>query len=156
MSTFIPVPGQDSQLPPRTDEQQLTMAPIVVRFGTVDYDIKPLPMKKAQQWRAQLIETAKEIASTMKQDATISPAFLNGLAFILLQFPEKLVDLVCAYSPELPRETIENEGTEEQLSRAFGQVVQVAFPFVGELRAISQTLSLAATFPRSESSSKSH
>jgi hypothetical protein len=49
---------------------------------------------------------------------------------------------------------IEAEGTEEQLAVAFGKIMQVAFPFVGELKTITQTLGVMASFPQSGKSLK--
>ncbi len=144
----------------RTEAQIVAMSPITVRLGESDYEIKPLRITAAQKWREKLIQEVGAISGVLKQDASTSPAFINGLAFVFLQFPEKMLDLLFAYAPYLPQEAIRDEekgATEEQVSRAFGQIVQIAFPFVGELRAITQILSVAASsFPPSGKSTRPH
>lgn len=131
----------------RSEEDILGQLPITIKFGEAEYKVKPLRILKARKWRESLIESVKEISGTLQQDASTNPVFIQGLAFIFLQFPTKMADLVFSYAPDLPRETIENDATEEQLARAFGQIVQIAFPFVGELRAMTQTLNIASSFP---------
>jgi hypothetical protein len=138
----------------RSEEDILSQAPIVVKFGDVEYKIKPLRMIKAREWRDKLIKEVQSIGTSLQQDTSTSPVFIQGLAFVFLQFPQKMADLVFSYAPNLPREKIENEGTEEQLARAFGQIVQIAFPFVGELQAMMQTLSMSASFPALAKSTK--
>lgn len=142
----------------RTEEEILGQLPIKLRFGNKDYDVKPLRILKARMWRESLIKEVESIAGSLQQDASTSPVFVNGLAFVFLQFPQKMADLIFSYAPNLPREIIEGDsdeaGTEEQLARAFGQIVQIAFPFVGELRAMTQTLSMSASFPALAKSTK--
>ena len=140
----------------RTESQILAQEPIKVRLGEKDYDVPLLRILAARAWRKKLVEEVTAVSDVVKPDASTTPAFLNGLAFLFLQFPEKLADLVFGYAPSLPREEIEENATEEQLAKAFGQIVEVAFPFVGELKAVTQTLSLAANFPPTGSASRLH
>jgi hypothetical protein len=141
-------------LPDRTEDEIIGQLPITVKFGDKEYKIKPLTILKARKWRENLIGQIQTIAAALKQDTNTSEVFVSGLAFVFLSFPEKMADLIFTYAPDLPKETIEEEGTEEQMSRVFGQIVQVAFPFLGELKAMSQTLGLASSFPASEKSTK--
>lgn len=128
------------------------MAPIVAKFGTNDYEIKPLVIGKARAWRALLVDSVKEISGELSPEVTDNRAFTHGLAFTFLRFPEKLLEMVKAYAPDLPWEAIENEATEEQVSRVFGQIVKVAFPFATELRLVTQVLGKISHYPQSAKS----
>lgn len=138
----------------RTEEEILGQLPITVKFGEAEYKIKPLRIKKAREWRTKLIEEVTSISTMLQQDVSTSPVFIKGLAFVFLQFPEKMAELVFSYAPDLPKDRIEDEASEEQLARAFGQIVQIAFPFLGELKAMTSTLSLASSFPALAKSTK--
>ncbi len=134
----------------RTEDDIVTMAPIKAKFGDKIYEIKPLRILAQRQWRSKVVEEVRAIGVILKPDAATMPVFVKGLAFVFLQFPEKIADLVFEYAKDLPRETIEAEATEEQLVRVFSQIVTVAFPFVEELRALTQTVGIAASFPQLE------
>jgi hypothetical protein len=137
----------------RTEEEILAQAPIKIALGNETYDVKPLRIKAARKWRSEVIGTVKEVAAQMQVPAENTPIFLNGLGFLFLQFPEKLADLFFAYAKDLNREEIEGDGekgaTEEQLACGFGQIMQVAFPFVKELQAMNSTIHLAGSIPPS-------
>lgn len=142
----------------RTDDQKLAMAPLKVRFGAKEYEIKLRRIGAAQRWREQFIKQMSEIVGQLKVEAGTAEAFMGGLGFVFLRFPEKMAELVFSYAPDLPREIIEGDsedaGSEEQLACAFRQIIQVAFPFVQELGLVMQTLRLAASFPASARSTK--
>jgi len=70
---------------------------------------------------------------------------MSGLGYTLLQFPDILLELVIAYSTDLDKAKVEFEATEEQIAIAFGNIMQVAFPFQGELKAVMQVLGASAT-----------
>jgi hypothetical protein len=63
---------------------------------------------------------------------------LNGLAGALVEFPEKLADLVFAYGTELPKDEILEKATEEQIAAAFSAIMVVAFPFLAQLGLVTQ------------------
>lgn len=135
----------------RSDADVLNMAPIKVVFGKTEYDIHPLTIGKASRWRAKLIEEVGEIGRTFKQDVEGSQErFMHGLAFTFLKFPEKILALVQAYAPDLPwkDEILDEEkgATEEQIARAFGQVVLIAFPFTSELAQMNRVMALASVY----------
>ncbi len=135
----------------RSDGEVLNMTPIKVTFGKKEYEIAPLTIGKATRWRQKLIEEVGEIGRTFKQDVEGSQErFLHGLAFTFLKFPEKILGLVRAYAPDLPwdKEILDEEkgATEEQLARAFGQVVLIAFPFTSELAQMNRVMALASVY----------
>ena len=140
----------------RTEEQILAQDPIELKLGDKTYPVKVLTIKKARQWRKVMIEEVQKIALIASGEAGTQEAFLGGLGFMFLDFPEKMADLVFSYADELDRDLIEGTATEEQLCKAFGKIVEVAFPFVQELQTISGTLKLAAAFPTSVKSTRLH
>lgn len=116
----------------RSEEDILSKAPIKVRLGDSEYDIKPLPILKARQWRTKLTETMKSIVSDMSVEQTatnIGPAMTAAL----VAFPDKVSDLVFAWSPDLPVEKVLAEATEEQMTIAYSKIMVLAYPFLAPL-----------------------
>jgi hypothetical protein len=120
----------------RTPEQILQMAPIEVTLGSQAYQIAPLRLGKAAAWRNKFHKEVGDVTAQMRQQTGSDSAFLSGLGYVLIQFPEKLLSLVLAYAPDLPKAKIKKEATDEQLAIAFGKILEVAFPFTGELKMI--------------------
>lgn len=117
----------------RTEEQILSKAPIELTFGEKKYQVKPLPILKQREWRARLSSDLKDIVSAFERKDASSAALADGLTRALLDFPEKLAELVFSYDPSLPREQILAEATEEQIALAFSAIMAVAFPFLAQL-----------------------
>jgi hypothetical protein len=131
----------------RTDDQILSKEPIKVRLGSKDYEFSIPSPRLARAWRAKLFDSMGELSNIMKVDSSNVDKFYGSLGFIFLQFPERLADLVFLFAPDVPREQAEDECSEEQLARAFGQVMQVAYPFAEVLGATSKVLGMAASLP---------
>jgi hypothetical protein len=130
----------------RTQDQILSQAPIKVKLGDVEYDLKPLRILKARSWRQELITKMNAVTTNLRQETGSDAAFMSGLGYTLLQFPDILMELVLSYAPDtLSKEKVEAEATEEQIAIAFGSIMQVAFPFQGELKAVMQVLGASAT-----------
>lgn len=113
----------------RTEEQIITKTPIEVTLGSKLYPLKPLPILKAREWRTKLTETMKEVVGSMSSEEsakTIGPAMTAAL----VAFPDKVAELVFAWSPDLPKEEIEAEATEEQLAVAYSAIMVLAYPFL--------------------------
>jgi hypothetical protein len=134
---------------PRTDDEKLSLAPIKVQLGGKPYEIPVRKILSARAWREQFIKSVTTIGTELKGDVTSVENFIGGFAFAFLQFPEKLADLVFAYAPDLPRDVIETDATEEELAIAFSAIMQVAFPFASELTMVSQVLKSATISPAS-------
>lgn len=152
----------------RTEDEILAHAPIVVQFAGVSYDVQPLPINKARAWRMHM---AKEVADVLNQlgiDITPTTGFLGGLlswlpwrrrrqmltsqllqtglSVALLQFPEKVVELVFSYATDLPRDVILEKATEEEIVLAFSKIMPVAFPFFSQLGMMKSALQVADSF----------
>jgi hypothetical protein len=116
----------------RTDEEVIARTPIEVMLGETKYKIKILSIGKAREWRALFVSTIGEVSKSLNIDAT--PENLGtGLTAAMIKFPDKLLDLVCAYAPDLPRNTIEAEATDEQITSAYGRIIGIACPMMGSL-----------------------
>jgi hypothetical protein len=80
-----------------------------------------------------------EVNNAMGGDMT-PESFGRAFAVSMIKFPEKLMELVMAYGPDLPRDTIESEATDEQIAVAYGRIVAVAFPFLASLATTRKVL----------------
>jgi hypothetical protein len=139
----------------RTEAQILAKEPLTLKFGTADYQVKILGFKKAEAWRKHAVDTVKSIVAVHRTECDSNDAFTHGLAFFFLQFPQKMLDLILFYAgDEIPRQAVEDEATDEQISVAFGQIIAIAFPFTKELGMISHVMGIATSFPQSAKSSR--
>lgn len=123
----------------RTEDDILSQAPVKVKLGEKEYELKPLTCRKAREWRLKLSESLSVITASFGQSpepGNLGPALTSAL----ISFPEKLLELVFAYEPSLPRETILDEATEEQVASAFSVIMKLAFPFLGQLATTVQIM----------------
>lgn len=116
----------------RTEADILSKAPIKVKFGETEYDVRPLTIRPAREWR---LKVSKEMSETLKSfNADANPGTLApGLGAAMIAFPEKLLEIIMAFAPYLDREKIEVEATDEQLAVAYGKVMALGFPFLAPL-----------------------
>lgn len=121
----------------RSEEQAISMEPLSVVLGSETYTIKLLGINAQVEWRRQLDLVMNPLMDQMNQVVSGS-SFAGALTTVLLQFPEKMTDLVFAYAPDLPKNTVMDEATEEQISRVFSQVMEIAFPFLAPLAMVMQ------------------
>lgn len=125
----------------RTDDEILSKAPIKVRFGAIEYDIAPLTLGPARKWREGFTGEMRNVLESFQGEAakeTIPPALTSAL----IQFPEKIAEMVFSYAPNLAaqRENILDEATEEQMAFAFGRIMRLAFPYLAHLGTVTQVL----------------
>ena len=119
----------------RSESDIIAKSPVEVMLGSVKYPIKPLTLTPARKWRSLLVEAMNDVVQSMAQPEVVGnlgPALTTAL----IQFPEKLCDLVFAYAPYLDKEKIldETEGaTEEQMAEAYAVCMSFAYPLLGHL-----------------------
>lgn len=133
----------------RTEAEKLSKAPLKVKLGNEEYELPILGITRMAEYRQKVIATAKEIG-----DLGVS---LFGLGEAFLAFPEKIVALVFAYAPNLPKEKIlalDNEATEEQFALAFSEIESVAFPYQRQV-SLMKSLALIKSLAPSEKSTSS-
>lgn len=114
----------------RTEEQKIQKAPLEMTFGAMKYQVKPLTLNPAREWRVKFNEAMAPIADNFQ---STNGLVSRGLAEALTQFPEKILDLICAYAPDLDRSMVEANATEEQLVAAWNDLLVVAYPFLAPL-----------------------
>lgn len=133
----------------RTEQEAVDMAPIRVKFGKAEYQIPILGMTKQSAWREKFFQTAISLEGQLDQNYQGGP-FQAGLAFVLLRFPEKVAELVFDYAGEaLDRDAVLENGTDEQMARAFSKIWMVAFPYGPALALTVQTWEKAKKFQAS-------
>lgn len=123
----------------RTESQMITKAPEEVTFGEAKYELKPLSILKAREWRSLLNSEMVEITGSLsasQSDTSIGPALTSAL----INFPEKMAGLVFAWSPDLDKEKVLAEATEEQLAVAFSTIMRFAYPFLASLQTVLQVV----------------
>jgi hypothetical protein len=123
----------------RSESDMIAKSPVQVTLGDVNYDIKPLPILKARKWRTLLAATMNELVGTLQENQSkdnMGPA----LTAALVRFPEKMAELIFEWSPELPKDKIIEEATEEQLSVAYSKVMQFAYPFLAQVQTTIQVV----------------
>lgn len=126
----------------RTEDQILSKAPIEVTFGDKKYYIPVLTIKAQREWRERVATEVGQIMNGMSGtvDNKTIPQLSRGFTSALIQFPEKLADLVFAYDLSLPQNVILEEATEEQISAAFSLIMSVAYPFLASLTLLKQAM----------------
>ncbi len=117
----------------RTEDEILSRAPIKTKFGSEEYEIPLLAVTPQREWRKKLFADLQPILAAFDHQQVTGQNLLAGLIASLTQFPDKLADLVFAYAPDLPKDKILAEATEEQLILAFDRIKVIAFPFTPQL-----------------------
>ena len=145
-------------IPEKRSESDVLLKELKLSFGEKEYVVPVLRMKAAAKWREEYFKRTKEVFDTMPakfegDQKELATAIGRGLMGALLEFPDKVPELVFSYAPSLPQEEILQAAFDQEFSRAFAQIWQVAFaPFLGSLgmvlemqraQAASQSPSLA-------------
>ena len=123
------------------------------------YTIESLKFKAERAWRKKYdapignlisaISNVKELSGKeydkagdlMKEVGTVLLAHANDLIKALLDSPDILFDAICDYSPALAadRTFIEENAYQDEIARAFVEVLKIAYPF-GSLLGIATSL----------------
>ena len=120
----------------RTEEDKICQSGIKVTLGGKEYEVRPLVIRESREWRAKVIKLIAPLPEYAK--VTIdTDDFEKVLTLMLVDMPDKVVELFFEYAKELNKEEIENEATDEELTKAFNEVVKVAFPLA---RALPETM----------------
>jgi len=119
----------------RTEEQKIFQEEISIILGSKEYRIRPLVIKESRKWRAKVVKIIGNLPQYMSITTDTPDKFGEAINVLLLTVPDKVIELVFDYSPKLKadREFIENNATDSEMSRAFNQIVEVAFPLAKSL-----------------------
>jgi hypothetical protein len=131
---------------PRTEDEIIARTPLSATLGDEKYAIQLLAITPQREWRKKLFAELVPILASFNLGADGNMA--TGLTAALLNFPDKLCDLVFAYAPELPREKILVDASEEQIASAFSKIMAVAFPFMPQLATVTNLLRATASSPQ--------
>jgi hypothetical protein len=158
MSPAPPRPMTPVTAEPRTDSDVL-LKTLTLTFGGKPYEVDVLRMKAAARWRKEYFERTKDLSTSMLVDniddkGQLAKSIGNALTGALLAFPEKIPELVFSYAPSLPKEEIEAQAYDQEFSRAFAQIWQVAFaPFLASLGTVLEMQRAQATQSASSANS---
>src|ERR1700758_4715508 len=127
----------------KRSDSEILLKELKLKFGEKEYAVPVLRMKEAARWREEYFKRTKEVTDSLpmrfdkdNDPHELSKAISKGLLGALLQFPEKIPDLVFSYAPSLAdkKEEILAVAYDQEFSRAFSQIWQVAFqPFLASL-----------------------
>ncbi|MBT9133190.1 MAG: hypothetical protein DDT33_01726 [Firmicutes bacterium] len=125
----------------RTEEEKILKTNIVVVFGNKEYEIKPLVIKESREWRDKFTKILGSLSQYTSITTETPDRFQEAISAMMMILPEKLIDLVFDYAPELNRKEIEMVATDAEMARAFEQIVEVSFPLVKSLVGVMGKLS---------------
>jgi hypothetical protein len=103
---FLPIKGElilalfqlRLQMEKRTESDMVAKAPVKVRLGDKDYRIPVLTVLPARDWRIKLNTEFGSLTGNFKViEATDSNAMASAMTFSLIEFPEKVADLIFTY-----------------------------------------------------------
>lgn len=124
----------------RSEEDKITQAGISVVLGGETYEVRPLRIAESKEWRKGVASLLGELPKHIKANTDNPDEFASAMNSILVSMPDSIIDLFFSYAKDLPREKIEQAATDKEVAAAFGEVMKVAFPLLGELtRAIGNT-----------------
>jgi len=129
---------------PARSESEKILKELTLRFGDKDYTVPVLRMREAAKWRQEYFNRTKDVSDKMHQDVEkkavsatdLKDSVRQALFGAMLEFPDKIPELVFSYAPSLKEkeEEIMAEAYDQDWERAFNQVWQVAFrPFLASL-----------------------
>ena len=130
----------------------LSMAPIKVRLGSADYSLPVLNNKKAAEWRDKLYRSLAPLVAAFDfsgldlsaSQQIVSQAMSAKLSQELIGFPKELKTLAQEYAPEVLKDEVFDEATDEQICLAFAQIAEVGYPFFFHLWATKRAMSMPA------------
>ena len=121
----------------RTEEDRLVQAGIKVILGGQEYEIRPLVIRESREWRAKVIKLIAPLPGYIKTTMDNTDDFEKVLTLMLVTMPDQVVEFFFDYAKDLNREELEGTATDEELTKAFEEVVKVAFPLA---RALPETM----------------
>ena len=121
-------PAPKPEDPDRDEEDILLQRPLDVTLAGKPYTIKLLPIRAQAEWRKKVVSLLSGFLA-MSEISTDNPEeFETALASILIDTPEKMLDLFFEYARELDRDEIENTATGAEVAVAFKKIVAVVLP----------------------------
>ena len=116
----------------RTEEDKVLQNPVKVTLGGKGYEIRPLPIKYALPWCKSVIQiTISGIMSRASITTDTPEEFDNAMNDVLIERPEKLIDLFFDYAKDLDKEEIMETASLNEVIDAFEAVKELESRFFG-------------------------
>ena len=125
----------------RSEEQIVGQAPLLVKFGGKEYQIHPLVIKESREWRKKIAQMLGQLPQYVSATTDKPDDFQQALNGMLVDMPDKVVDLVFEYGKDLPRDEIEAVATDAEMAKAFESILEVAFPLARSIAGATMKLS---------------
>jgi hypothetical protein len=122
------------------------MQTIKVKLAGKEYELKPLPIRRAREVRqrfsvpvGQVIAALKSAPTTNLSDVNALGELLDAVKLVLMESMDLCLEALFDFSPALAadRERIENEGFDDEALNAFMEVVKMLYPFGGVLQSMN-------------------
>lgn len=124
----------------RTEEEKVIQAGIKVKLGGKEYEVKPLVIKEAREWRKKLSALISKLPAYVGVTTDDPKGFEEAINAMLSSMPDEMANLFFSYAKDLNRDEIESTATEEELATAIEAVMAVAFPLARSLTGALKTL----------------
>ena len=125
----------------RPEEQIVAQAPISLYFGGTEYKIKLLVIKESREWRGKLAKMMGELSPVVNVTTDTPDKFQEAMNSLLVEMPDRIVDLVFEYAKDLPKDEVEAVATDAEMAKAFESILEVAFPLARSVTGITMKLS---------------
>ena len=109
-----------------------------VSLAGKEYEIKPMPIRQARDFREKVSKELDPILNTFSAVDQVEITTLgslntvfNNLREVVLRSPDHALNILCEYSPAIQedKERIENEAYDEEVITAFVEVLKQLYPF---------------------------
>lgn len=134
----------------RTEEQIVSQEPIKAKLCGKEVLIPLLKIGKSRLWKqawwqalygasgwTEAVQRIDQLQKANASDAELQDALGKGFLTILVEQPEKVIDLVASYVVEsgagITKQDIEEDATEAEIAVLWKQINDVAFPLVTSL-----------------------
>jgi len=125
----------------RNEEDKVTQAPLILILGGQEHPVKPLVIRDSRAWRAKVAQLIGGLPQYTKTSSDDPDQFKVAIEGMMSAMPDAIVDLVFDYAKDLKREEIEAVATDAEVSVAFTQILEVAFPLARSLAEAVKSLS---------------
>ena len=125
----------------RSEEQKVAQLPILIYFGGKEYQVKPLVIKESREWRRKIADMLGQLPLYIKTTSDAPEEFQKALTGMMVDMPDKVIELVFEYGKDLPRDEIEAVATDAEMAKAFESILEVAFPLVRSIAGATMKLS---------------
>lgn len=117
----------------RTEDEKLSRSPVKVILGGKEYEIKPLVIEKAREWRKKLAVLFNKFPALANVTSDDAKGFEAAMNTVIGSLPDEMVDLFFAYAVDLNRKEIEVIANEIEIAQAFEAIMEIALPLVHSL-----------------------